>query len=61
MLILWCYSVIDIVRGKSLSTYISYFQKNIYINSKEKNINQFAIVFMVNPTLHINKALIDQV
>ena len=33
----------------------------VYINSTEKYMNQFAIGYMVNPKLNVNKVLIYQV
>ena len=32
-----------------------------YINSTEERINQFSILYMINPTLHVNKLFRDQV
>ena len=33
----------------------------VYTNNTEKRINIFAIGYMVNPTLYVNKVLRDQV
>ena len=59
--ILWFYSFIAVVRGKSSSTSIVYVQKLSYINSAWKCMNRFAIVYMVNPKLYVNKLLREQV
>ena len=56
--ILWRYSVIVVVRGKSLPTYIAYVHNFVYINSTNKRINEFTIGYIVNPTLHDNKVFI---
>ena len=32
-------------------------KKFIYLNNTEEHINKFAIVYMVNPTSHVNKSL----
>ena len=36
-------------------------QNNMYMNSIGKRMNQFAIEYIVNPTLKINKVFSDQV
>ena len=59
--VLWCYYAIVIVRSESLLTLIAYVQNFIYINNTKKRINLFAIVYMVNPILHVNKVLREQV
>ena len=61
MVILWYYSIIGIVRDKSLSNYIAYAQIFVYMNSIEKLINRFANGYIVNPTLQVTKAFRDQV
>ena len=33
----------------------------VYIYTTEKQINQFSIFYMLNPTLHVNKLFIEQV
>ena len=33
----------------------------VYINTRDERINQFAIGYMINPTLHVNKVFRDQV
>ena len=35
-------------------------KKVIYIHIKEKRVNQFAIRYMTNPTLHVNKVIIEK-
>ena len=55
MRIYWCCSVISIVRIESSSTYIAHVWSFIYIDDIETFINQFAIWYMVNPALNVNK------
>ena len=59
--ILLCYSTIVVVRGKKLPTSIAYVQRNFYINTTKKRINLFAIGYMINPTLNVNRMFRDQV
>ena len=33
----------------------------VYLYTTDKRINQFAIGYMINPTLHVNKVFIEQV
>ena len=44
-----------------MSTSITYFQKIYFINTAKERMNQFAIGYMTNPTLHVNKVFRDQV
>ena len=44
-----------------MSTYIIYVQNIFYINIIEKQINQFSLGYMINPTLHVNKVFRYQV
>ena len=60
MVILWFYSTIAVIRDNSSYTSIAYFQK-IIINKTEERINPFAIGYMINSTLHVNKVFIDKV
>ena len=53
--ILGCYYVITVVRGKSASDSVVYFQNLLFNNSAEKSINTFVIVYTVKPTLNYNK------
>ena len=57
----WRYSNIDIGRGKPSSTFNVYVQRLVYIYTTEKQMNQFAIGYMINPSLHINNVFREQV
>ena len=57
----WCYYKIAIVRGKTLSIYDTYVKILVYLYTTDKQINLFAIGYIVNPSLSVNKVFIKQV
>ena len=61
MVILWCYSKIYSVKGKSSSTSNAYVKTFVFLNTTEELINLFEIRYMIKPTLHVQKVVRDQV
>ena len=59
--ILRCYYFIAIVRGKSTPTFIIYAQNICLYEWYKKHMNIFAIEYMVNPALNVNKVFRYQV
>ena len=57
----WCYPTIAIDRSKSFSKYNKYVKTLVYIYTTDKQIKKFAIGYMINSSLHINKVFIEQV
>ena len=56
------YPIISIDSGKSFSTYNTYAQKNdISLYKGSTKINQFAIGYMIKPSIHIHKVFREQV